>query len=97
MKPKNRDFDEAKGLLGIDGAPNLPDESLFRWLELLAGFPVSPDNKALTKASRDKNWLLRLGAALHPASSNAILELLSGDTDIDVAGAARMKLAERKS
>jgi predicted DNA-binding WGR domain protein/pentose-5-phosphate-3-epimerase len=88
---------EIMTLMGIATEPRFPESSLHFWLSVLTGFPMNPDNKALTKASRDTHWLLRLGAALHPASSNAMLELLSGDTDNDVAGAARMKLAERKS
>jgi len=79
------------------GKTALPEASLISWLQLLADFPPTPDNKALTKASRNTNWLMRLGVALHPQASDAMLELLSADTDVDVAAAARKKLAERRS
>jgi predicted DNA-binding WGR domain protein/3-methyladenine DNA glycosylase AlkC len=90
-------FSDALSLLCSPGNARLPESSVLRWLERLLDFPRIPDNKALTKASRDKNWLLRLGVALHPEASDAMLELLIGDPDADVAVAARLKLAERES
>jgi hypothetical protein len=90
-------LDEAVCLLAFDAAASVPPSSLHHWLERLTDFPIDPDNAALTKASRNKNWLMRLGAALHPKASDATLELLSADADTDVAAAARMKLSQRAS
>ena len=59
------------------------------WLEYL---DQGADNKELTKASRSKDWLTRLGAALHPGASAGILKLLLQDSDTDVARAARFRL-----
>jgi 3-methyladenine DNA glycosylase AlkC len=90
-------FSEAFSMLSPRGKPVLPEASICRWLQQLTDFPATPDNKALTKASRSKNWLIRLGVALHPQASRAMLELLSADTDADVAAAARTKLSERRA
>ena len=90
-------FSEALSMLSPRGKPVLPEASICRWLQQLTDFPSTPDNKALTKASRNKNWLIRLGVALHPQASDAMLELLTADTDVDVAAAARKKLSERRS
>lgn len=49
------------------------------------------DKAAPTKLSRSSDWLSRLGAALHPAASEAILNLLRQDADPDVAAAARLR------
>jgi hypothetical protein len=57
------------------------------WLGLI---DPDPDNKALTKASRSKDWLARLSVALHPQSTEGILRLLAKDADADVAAAARL-------
>ena len=70
---------EAMTLLGISAEASIPESSFHFWLSVLAGFPMTPDNKALTKASRDTNWLLRLGAVLHPQATDAMLELLTAD------------------
>ena len=90
-------FSEALSMLSPRGKPVLPEASICRWLQQLTDFPSTPDNKALTKASRNTNWLIRLGVALHPQASDAMVELLTADTDADVAAAARKKLAERRS
>ena len=95
MKMTAKDLRETLDILGINGDPNLPEQSLHRWLILLTDFPEMPDKKSLTRASRDKNWLVRLGVTLHPSASDAVLELLSGDSDVDVAGAARLSIAGR--
>lgn len=63
---------------------------LTRGLNWLSLFDPQADNKALTKASRSKDWLTRLGAALHPKASEGILNLLMRDADPDVAAAARL-------
>jgi 3-methyladenine DNA glycosylase AlkC len=63
---------------------------LTRGLEWLSLFDYQPDNKALTKASRSKDWLTRLAAALHPKATEGILGLLAQDTDSDVACAAML-------
>lgn len=84
-------------LLGISDNSSIPQSSFHFWLSVLAGFPMTPDNKALTRASRDTDWFLRLGAVLHPLASDAVLELLSADDDVDVARAAPVKLTERSS
>ena len=91
------EVDEAFALLDPEGEPLVGAASLHRWLELLAAFPANPDNKSLTKASRDKRWLSRFGVALHSRASDAMLQLLSDDEDSDVARAAQAKLAERRS
>ena len=70
---------EAMTLLGISAEASIPESSFHFWLSVLAGFPMTPDNKALTKASRDTNWLLRLDAVLHPQATDAMLELLTAD------------------
>lgn len=64
--------------------------NLFRALEWLGCVADWYDNKALTKASRSKDWLTRLGVALHPAATEGILKLLRKDTDPDVASAAAL-------
>ena len=55
------------------------------WLDLVH---PNDDNKALTKASRSKDWLTRLGAALHPEATEGILKILRQDNDLGVAQAA---------
>jgi hypothetical protein len=79
-----------------DGADSesLPESDALRLLPELIAFPFIPTNKSLTAASRNKDWLVRLGVALHPDASDAILELLSADSDADIA-AARHKRAAR--
>ncbi len=57
------------------------------WLDCV---PAS-DKAVPTKPSRSSDWLSRLGAALHPAASEAILNLLRQDADPDVAAAARLR------
>jgi hypothetical protein len=73
----------------------LPESSLLWWINTLTDVPVTTEYKTLTKASRSKEWLLRFGVALHPGATDTTLKLLSVDSDADVAGAARMKRAER--
>lgn len=67
-------------------------EDLLRALGWLEYLDQGADNKELTKASRSKDWLTRLGAALHPGASAGILKLLLQDSDTDVARAARFRL-----
>ena len=57
------------------------------WLDCV---PAS-DKAVPTKPSRSSDWLSRLGAALHPAASEAILNLLRQDADPDVAAAAQLR------
>ena len=53
---------------------------------------VPASDKAVpTNPSRSSDWLSRLGAALHPAASEAILNLLRQDDDPDVAAAAQLR------
>ena len=61
------------------------------WLDCI---PDWADNKALTKASRSKDWLTRLGAVLHPNASEGIMKLLQQDSDPEVALAASLRIAE---
>jgi hypothetical protein len=61
------------------------------WLELLYG---DEDPKGLTKASRSRDWLFRLGVALHPGTNEGILRLLRKDSDVEVARAAALPRAE---
>jgi len=61
------------------------------WLDCI---PDWADNKALTKASRSKDWLTRLGAVLHPNASEGIMKLLQQDSDPEVALAASSRIAE---
>jgi hypothetical protein len=61
---------------------------LLRALDQLGLVSPDDDNKTLTKASRSKDWLTRLGVALHPSATEGILKLLRQDCDPDVARAA---------
>jgi hypothetical protein len=61
---------------------------ILRALHRLGLVPPTDDNKALTQASRSKDWLTRLGVALHPGASEGILKILRKDADPDVARAA---------
>jgi hypothetical protein len=81
------------GQLPQPQVPVLPGD-LLRGLDWLGLVSAEADNKALTKASRSKDWLTRLGAALHPSATKGILELLSKDSDPDVARAAAMPRSE---
>jgi len=63
-------------------------EDLLRALYRLGLITPTDDNKTLTRASRSKDWLTRLGATLHPRVSEGILKLLRKDADPDVAIAA---------
>ena len=82
-----RELDVRKG---TDAAPRraVRPVDLVRALDLLGLVSPDDDNKALTKASRSKDWLTRLGVALHPSATEGILKLLRQDTDPDVARAA---------
>jgi hypothetical protein len=87
---------DSQALLGSDGeAVPATDEVILRLLPECTEFPFDPSNKSLTAASRNKDWLVRLGVALHPDASDAMLDLLSSDTDADVAAAARQTRAAR--
>lgn len=72
-------------------APQTPisPADLLRALDWLGIIKPADDNKALTKASRSTDWLVRLGVALHPAVSEGILKVLRQDTDPDVVRGAR--------
>ena len=83
---------EVKVLLGDDAITGLPDTSILDWIKLLSSFQLA-DNKSLTKASRSKQWLVRLAAALHPDATKGILDLLINDADEDVAAVATEKLS----
>jgi hypothetical protein len=63
-------------------------DDIFRALIWLNCVSESADIKALTKASRSKDWLTRLAVAIHPQTPPALLNLLSADADKDVASAA---------
>jgi hypothetical protein len=63
-----------------------------RGLALLGCVAADANNKALTTASRARDWLTRLGVALHPTATDAMLELLTKDADADVAAAAQTAL-----
>jgi Ni,Fe-hydrogenase III small subunit len=69
--------------------PLLPAD-LLRGLDFLGLVFPDDDNKSLTKASRSRDWLTRLGAALHPSATEGILKLLRNDSDADVARAAQL-------
>ena len=93
--PINARIDEVSLLLRPRAPGSLPESSLLWWIRRLTDLPVTADYKRLTKASRSKEWLLRFGVALHPGATDTTLKLLSADSNADVAGAARMKRAER--
>jgi predicted DNA-binding WGR domain protein len=61
---------------------------LLRGLDLLGLTCLTNDNKDLTKLSRSRDWLTRLGVALHPEVTEGILKVLRQDSDPDVARAA---------
>ena len=84
---------EVKKLLGEDELTGLPDASILHWITSLTDCPALIDNKSLTKASRSKEWLVRLAAVLHPDVTQGILELLINDTDEDVSAGATEKLS----
>ena len=85
--------EEVKTLLGDDEITGLPDTSILQWITALTDCPALIDNKSLTKASRSKEWLVRLAAVLHPETSQGILDLLKDDADEDVAAGAAEKLS----
>ena len=66
--------------------------SAVTWLDCV---PIS-DRVAPSKSARSTDWLTRLAAAIHPSATDAILKLLSGDADPDVAAAARIRLYDNK-
>jgi len=68
--------------------------AILRALGWLGYFSKDNDNKSLTKASRSKDWLIRLGAALHPHATKGIIDLLAHDSDKDVNIAANLKSYE---
>lgn len=68
---------------------------ILRALGWLGCLDPRSDNKKLTKASRSKDWLTRLGVALHTSATNGILKLLNNDDDPDVARAASNALTGR--
>jgi len=82
-----RELDVRKGTAAAPRRAVRPVD-LVRALDLLGLVSPDDDNKALTKASRSKDWLTRLGVALHPSATEGILKLLRQDTDPDVARAA---------
>jgi hypothetical protein len=43
---------------------------------------------------KKKQWLIRLGVALHPATTGVMLKQLSQDADKDVAAAAIARFAQ---
>jgi hypothetical protein len=59
------------------------------WLTLI---PQQPTGRFLSKAVGSPDWLTRLAVALHPKASIAQRKLLSQDSDLDVAAAARLSL-----
>ena len=77
-------------------SPQVPisPADLVRALNWLECIPSDADNKALTKASRSKDWLTRFGVALHPSATEGMLKLLIHDSDPDVAAAARIQSVE---
>ena len=76
-------------------APQVPvaPGNLLRALQWLQCLDLDADNQALTKASRSKDWLTRLGVALHPSVTEGILKILRKDSDPDVAKAASSRAA----
>lgn len=76
---------------GAAAEPQTPvsPAELLRALGWLGMITPGDDNKALTKASRSTDWLVRLGVALHPSVSEGILKILRQDKDPDVARGAR--------
>ena len=60
--------------------------------QLINGAYHQHDLKSLTKASRSKDWLTRLEAALHTDSSAGILKFLMKDSDPEVANAAQFRM-----
>jgi predicted DNA-binding WGR domain protein len=77
----------------IPSTSDVSSGDLLRALEWLECIDSGANNRDLTRVSRSKDWLTRLGAALHPNASKGILELLSKDSDPDVAAAANNSLA----
>jgi hypothetical protein len=76
--------------------PILPDD-LVRATTWLGLIDPEPDNKALTKASRSKDWLTRLSVAFNPSVTEGILKVLRQDSDSDVARAAAANLSTIQS
>ena len=70
-------------------------QDIGRWSLSINGLSLQTSNKGLTTASRSTDWLVRLGAALHPTTSDAQLQLLSQDADADVSVAAQMRLSKK--
>jgi len=85
---------ESLVLLGIEQLrdESLPLSSVLYWIESGTDFPADPDKKALGKLMKKKQWLIRLGVALHPSATGAMLKKLSEDSDKDVAAAAMARL-----
>lgn len=52
---------------------NITRESLMRALKWLGYFSSKDDSNVLAKASRSNDWLVRLGAALHPNATDTVL------------------------
>jgi hypothetical protein len=88
----------ARLLIASDGDRLDPpsDDAMIALLRGLIGFTAETTNKALTSASRNKDWLMRLGVALHPDASDAQLQLLTMDAEKTVIDVARTKLAARR-
>jgi len=84
---------------GRSPSPQIPifPEDLVRATTWLGLIDPEPDNKALTKASRSKDWLTRLGVALNPSVTEGILKVLRQDSDPDVARAAAANLSAIQS
>lgn len=75
----------------VDQLTAVTSEALLRALGWLGYFSPSVDIKSLTKASRSKDWLVRLGLALHPDATEDMLKILEQDADICVARAAQFR------
>ncbi len=79
-----------------DSIARVEPKDILRALHQLGLISPTNDNKMLTQASRSKDWLTRLGAALHPGTSEGILKLLRKDADSDVAKIALSRAVESR-
>lgn len=74
-------------------APTIAAADVLSALAWLGCVPAS-DKASPIKSSRSPDWLSRLGAAQHPGATEAILRLLAGDADPDVAAAAQLRISQ---
>jgi hypothetical protein len=72
---------------------SLTQQDLLRALIWIKRVPESADNKTLTRLAHSKDWLSRLGVALHPQASAGQLKLLAKDTNPNVLEIAARRMA----